>query len=375
VEFIDLKAQQDRIRDKIDARIKKVLDHGQYIMGPEVFELEEKLSEFCGAKHVITCANGTEALMMPLMAKGFGKKDAVFVPAFTFAATAEAVVLAGATPVFVDVKRDTFNICSESLKSGVTTAKAEGLNPAAVIPVGLFGQPADFDAIEEVASAEKLFILDDAAQSFGSTYKGRKTGTLGDVTATSFFPAKPLGCYGDGGAVFTDDDELAEILKSIRVHGKGKDKYENVRIGLNSRLDTIQAAVLIEKLEIFPSELILREEVAGNYNRLLAGFYQTPTLGENVSSSWAQYTIVVDGREELRQVTADAGIPTVLYYRLPLQLQSAYSKYYSLGPQLPNSLRLAKTVVSLPCHPYLQKADAAIVAAEVINGASKVNAR
>jgi dTDP-4-amino-4,6-dideoxygalactose transaminase len=353
VEFIDLKAQQDRIRDKIDARIKKVLDHGQYIMGPEVFELEEKLAEFCGAKHVITCANGTEALMMPLMAKGFGKKDAVFVPAFTFAATAEAVVLAGATPVFVDVKRDTFNLCSESLKSGVTTAKAEGLNPAAVIPVGLFGQPADFDAIEEVARAEKLFILDDAAQSFGSTYKGRKTGTLGDVTATSFFPAKPLGCYGDGGAIFTDDEELAEILKSIRVHGKGKDKYENVRVGLNSRLDTIQAAILIEKLGVFPAELMARQKLANQYSEGVGKYCQHPKLLAGVSSSWAQYTVMLETRDKVRRSLEAAGVPTALYYSLPLHQQLAYVNYPQASQELVNSESIAKKVLSLPLHPYL----------------------
>ncbi|MFT7305300.1 MAG: dTDP-4-amino-4,6-dideoxygalactose transaminase [Candidatus Azotimanducaceae bacterium] len=354
MEFIDLKAQQEGIRDKIDARIKKVLDHGQYIMGPEVFELEEKLSEFCGAKHVITCANGTEALMMPLMAKGFGKKDAVFVPAFTFAATAEAVVLAGATPVFVDVKKNTFNMCTESLKAAITVAKSEGLQPAAVIPVGLFGQPADFDAIEEVANTEELFVLDDAAQSFGSTYKGRKTGTLGDATATSFFPAKPLGCYGDGGAVFTDDDHMAEMLRSIRIHGKGKDKYENVRIGLNSRLDTIQAAILLAKLEVFADELVSRRTIAARYSEWLHNVCRVPAVFPENKSSWAQFTLVLDNRDQLTRYLGERGIPTVIYYPKALHKQTAF---LAEEVDCPVSEALAETVFSIPMHPYLSPAE------------------
>jgi dTDP-4-amino-4,6-dideoxygalactose transaminase len=354
VEFIDLKAQQDRIRDKIDARIKKVLDHGQYIMGPEVFELEEKLAEFCGAKHVITCANGTEALMMPLMAKCFGKKDAVFVPAFTFAATAEAVVLAGATPVFVDVKRDSFNLCSESLKEAIVTAKSEGLRPAAVVPVGLFGQPADFDSIYPVAKEERLFVLDDAAQSFGSKYKEKITGKLGDATATSFFPAKPLGCYGDGGAIFTDDDVLAETLRSIRVHGKGEHKYQNVRIGLNSRLDTLQAAVLMEKLEIFPDELKARSCVAARYSAALQDACEIAVLPDNLTSSWAQYTIRIEQRLDVQRELNQHNIPTHVYYQNCLPEQKAYQHFPITRGGIPNSLYLCKSVLSLPVHPYLE---------------------
>jgi dTDP-4-amino-4,6-dideoxygalactose transaminase len=361
MEFIDLKAQQDRIRDKIDERIKRVLDHGKYIMGPEVIELEDDLSRFCGARHVITCANGTEALMMPLMAKNLTKEDAVFVPAFTFAATAEAVVLAGATPVFVDVKRDTFNLCAESLKSAIGTAKVEGLRPAAVIPVGLFGQPADFNAIEEVAREENFFILDDAAQSFGSTYKRRKTGTLGDVTATSFFPAKPLGCYGDGGAMFTDDDELAEVLRSIRIHGKGKDKYENVRTGLNSRLDTLQAAILIEKLTILPDEMALRDAVASRYSERLKDVCQIPTLMPDTTSSWAQYTMVTDLRSDVQSKLESAGIPTAIYYPCPLSQQKAFAHFPIVEGGLPNSHYLCESVVSLPMHPYLKEFEQALI--------------
>lgn len=353
MEFIDLKTQQNRIREKVDARIKKVLDHGQYIMGPEVFELEERLSVFCGAKHVITCANGTDALVMPLMAKGFGKGDAVFVPAFTFAATAEAVVLAGATPVFVDVKRDSFNLCSESLKDAIITAKSAGLKPAAVIPVGLFGQPADFDSIQPIAEEEQLFVLDDAAQSFGSRYHSSPTGMLGNVTATSFFPAKPLGCYGDGGAIFTDDDVLAESLRSIRVHGKGEHKYENVRIGLNSRLDTIQAAVLLEKLEIFPDELEARSLVATRYSAALQATCDVPVLAEKLTSSWAQYTIRVDQRDEVQHELNQHNIPTHVYYQNCLPEQKAYEHFPIAQGGIPNSHYLCENVLSLPIHPYL----------------------
>ena len=249
MQFIDLKAQRERLGSKIDDAILKVVNHGKYIMGPEVAEFEGMLQELCGAKHAIGCSNGTDAITMPLMAKGIGRGDAVFVPSFTFAATAEVVALVGATPIFVDVDKHTFNIDIESLKAGLALAKEEGLKPKAIIPVGLFGQPAKFDEIDAIAKEEVLFVIDDAAQSFGSSYKGRKAGTLGDATSTSFFPAKPLGCYGDGGAVFTDDDELADIMRSIRVHGKGGHKYDNARIGLNARLDTIQAAILIEKIK------------------------------------------------------------------------------------------------------------------------------
>jgi dTDP-4-amino-4,6-dideoxygalactose transaminase len=366
VEFIDLKTQQDRIRGKIDARIKKVLDHGQYIMGPEVFELETKLSEFCGAKHVITCANGTEALIMPLMAKGFTKKDAVFVPAFTFAATAEAVVLAGATPVFVDVKRDTFNLCSESLKAGIATAETSGLTPAAIIPVGLFGQPADFDEIEKVAKEKRLFVLDDAAQSFGSTYKSRKTGTLAEATATSFFPAKPLGCYGDGGAIFTDDDELAETLRSIRVHGKGKDKYENVRIGLNARLDTIQAAILIEKSSIFPLELEKRQRIASFYKERLKNVSQTPELASGNTSAWAQYTILLEHRSRVADMLRKSNIPSEVYYRKPVNRQIAYEDYLSAKGGTQTSDELSETALSLPMHANLTREQQEIVVGNII---------
>src|ERR1700709_1683794 len=265
VAFIDLAAQRRRLGKSIDEAVSRVLTHCQFINGPEVTQLEAALAAFSGAKHVVSCASGTDALLMVLMAKDVGRGDAVLCPSFTFCATGEAVALTGATPVFVDVDEATFNIDADSLKRGIATARKLGLKPRAVIPVALFGQSADHDAIGAVAEAEGLFVLDDAAQAFGASYKGRRLGTFGLVTATSFFPAKPLGCYGDGGAIFTDDAELAETLRSIRVHGQGSDKYDNVRLGLTGRLDTIQAAILIEKLKIFEDEIAARNRIADPY--------------------------------------------------------------------------------------------------------------
>jgi len=354
IAFIDLKAQRERIGTAMDEAILRVVNHGKYIMGPEVGELEEKLSAFCGAKHSITCSNGTDALLMPLMAWGIGPGDAVFVPSFTFAATAEVVALTGATPVFVDVREDTFNICADSLKTAIGWAKEEGLRAKAVIPVGLFGLPADFDAILPVARENGLKVLDDAAQSFGATYKGKAVGTFGDATATSFFPAKPLGCYGDGGAVFTEDEETAGIVRSIRVHGKGTHKYDNARIGMNARLDTIQAAVLLEKLKIYPDELEKRQAVAERYAKGLAEAPVTPPhLPEGLTSAWAQYTVKVDGdRDGLREKLNGAGIPSVVYYPRPLHMQTAY-RDYPAPDGCERSKWLSDHVLSLPMHPYL----------------------
>lgn len=362
IAFIDLKAQRQRIGKAMDEAILRVVNHGKYIMGPEVAELEEKLSAFCGAGHSITCSNGTDALLMPLMAWGIGPGDAVFVPSFTFAATAEVVALTGATPVFVDVRKDTFNMCAESLKRAIHWAKGEGLRAKAVIPVGLFGLPADFDAILPLARENGLKVLDDAAQSFGATYKGRAVGTFGDATATSFFPAKPLGCYGDGGAVFTDDEETAEIVRSIRVHGKGTHKYDNARIGMNARLDTIQAAVLLEKLKIYPDELTKRQAVAERYAEGLAEAPVTvPVLPEGLTSAWAQYTVKAEGdrdkgrdggRDALREKLNGAGIPNVVYYPRPLHMQTAY-RGYPAPDGCETSQWLSDHVLSLPMHPYL----------------------
>ncbi len=358
IPFIDLQTQKKRMGANIEAAIQRVLAHGGYIMGPEVFELETKLSEFSGAKHSISCSNGTDALTMVLMAKGIKAGDAVFVPSFTFAATAEVVVLRCATPVFVDVLPDTFNMDPRSLEQAICVAKQLGLNPSAVIPVDIFGQPADYDAIEDICAKNQLWLLSDAAQSFGATYKGRKVGTIGLATSTSFFPAKPLGCYGDGGAVFTDDDELARILRSIRVHGQGsEDKYENVRIGINGRLDTIQAAILIEKLKIFPSELAQRDQVAERYHAALKDIVQVQSVMENTSSTWAQYAFLLEEASQRADVLdrlKTVKIPTAIYYPKPLHKQIAYSQYPTASKgSLPISENLSARIMSIPMHPYL----------------------
>lgn len=359
MQFIDLKSQLERIRPEIDAAIKRVLDHGMFIMGPEVQELEKQLAAFCGAKHAISCANGTDALGLGLMAKNVGPGDAVFVPSFTFAATAEVVAWMGATPVFIDSLEDTYNIDPKSLEQGIQTAKKLGLKPVGIIPVDLFGQPADYDAIQTIADSHKLWVMADGAQSFGASYKGRKVGNIGDMATTSFFPAKPLGCYGDGGAIFTNDDELASIIKSLRVHGQGSNKYDNVRIGMNGRLDTIQASILIEKLKIFPDELIARQKTADVYNDVLKNVVQVPYLIEGATSAWAQYTVRLPknvDRPKLMADLKDAGIPTMVYYVKPLHLQTAYKHYpAATGASLPLCEDLANEVLSLPMSGYVNE--------------------
>lgn len=357
IPFIDVAAQRRRLGTAIDEATTRVLNHCQFLMGPEVTAFEQQLAAFCGAKHALSCSSGTDALVMTLMARNIGPGDAVFCPTFTFCATAESAALIGATPVFVDVHADTFNIDVESLKSAIKTAKAQGLKPKAVIPVDLFGLPADHDAIAEVADAEKLFILDDAAQGFGGTYKGRDIGALGHATATSFFPAKPLGCYGDGGAVLTDDDELLAVLKSVRIHGQGTDKYDNVRLGLTGRLDTIQAAVLIEKLKIFRDEIVTRNRVAQRYSKELKDIATVPVVPEDYESVWAQYTIrLAPGKRDLLAKALQAeGIPTAIYYARPLHRQTAYRHFPVAGNGLPVSERLADEVISLPMHAYLDE--------------------
>ncbi len=358
IPFIDVAAQRRRLGSAIDEATKRVLDHCQFLMGPEVAAFESQLAAFCGAKHALSCSSGTDALVMVLMAKGIGRGDAVFCPTFTFCATAESVALVGATPVFVDVHADTFNLDVASLRSAITTAKAAGLTPKAVIPVDLFGLPADHDAISEVAKAEKLFVLDDAAQGFGGLYKGRAVGTFGHATATSFFPAKPLGCYGDGGAVLTDDDELLAVLKSVRVHGGGSDKYDNVRLGLTARLDTIQAAVLIEKLKIFRDEIETRNRVAARYSHALKDVATIPVVPDGYTSVWAQYTIrLAPGRRDVLAPALQAeGIPTAIYYAKPLHKQTAYRDFPVAAAGLAVSERLADEVISLPMHAYLDEA-------------------
>jgi dTDP-4-amino-4,6-dideoxygalactose transaminase len=358
IPFIDVAAQRRRLGRSIDDAVARVLAHCQFIQGPEVRTLEADLAAFCGARHVIACSSGTDALLLILMAWEIGPGDAVICPTFTFHATAEMVALLGATPVLADVQADTFNIDPESLQRAVATAKRRGLKPRAVIPVDLFGLPADHDAIASIAAEHGLFVLDDAAQSFGASYRGRKLGALATATATSFFPAKPLGCYGDGGAVFTDDDALAARIKSLRIHGEGVDKYDPVRIGINGRLDTIQAAVLIEKLKIFPEEIIARDKIAARYSAALADVAIVPRVGNESTSVWAQYTIrLAPGRRDALATALKAeGIPTAIYYAKPLHRQQAYSGCPVADGGAPVSDRLAEEVISLPMHAYLEPA-------------------
>lgn len=366
IAFIDLKAQAAALGDRIPNSMARVLAHGAFVSGPEVEALEKQLAEFCGARHVISCANGTDALSLVLMAEGVGPGDAVFVPAFTFVATAEVAPLLGATPVFVDVCDDTFNIDINSLRSAIDEAKRLRLRPRAIIPVDLFGLPADYDAINKVAKEHNLFVIADAAQSFGGRYNGRMTGTLAKYTTTSFFPSKPLGCYGDGGAIFTDDDEMAGLVRSLAVHGKGSDKYDNVRIGVNSRLDTLQAAVLIEKLSIFPSEIVARDLIAGRYTAALRGFVKTPLVPDSSFSVWAQYTIQVHQRERFASRMRRAGIPTAIYYPIPLHMQAGYRHFPTAPGGLTVSQALAREVISLPMHAYLDEEKQERIVASVI---------
>ena len=362
IPFIDVAAQRRHLGRAIDDAVARVLTHCQFILGPEVRALETELAAFCGARHAITCSSGTDALRLVLMAWGIGPGDAVICPAFTFCATAEVVALCGATPVLADVEADTFNLDPASFARAVAAATKSGLKPRAVIPVDLFGLPADHDAIAAVAEAHGLLILDDAAQAFGATYKDRKLGAAykdrkpgTSAAATSFFPAKPLGCYGDGGAIFVDDDDLAARLKSLRVHGEGVDKYDATGIGLAARLDTVQAAVLLEKLKIFPEEIVARNAVAQRYTSGLAGVAIVPQVGNEATSVWAQYTIrLAPGRRDVLAAALKAqGIPTAIYYAKPLHRQAAYRGFPVAEGGLPVSEQLAEQVISLPMHAYL----------------------
>ncbi|MBV9079254.1 MAG: DegT/DnrJ/EryC1/StrS aminotransferase family protein [Methylobacteriaceae bacterium] len=354
--FIDLGAQRRRLGRSVDDAILRVVDHGAYILGPEVRQLEADLASFCSAEHVVSCGNGTDALALVLMALEVKPGDAILCPSFTFAATAEVVAWLGAVPVFVDVDEETFNLDLRSLAAGLTTARERGLRTVGVIPVDLFGQPADYDALAAFCEREGLWMLCDAAQSFGASYGGRRLGTFGIATTTSFFPAKPLGCYGDGGAIFTQDAALADTLRSLRVHGQGTDKYDNVRIGMNGRLDTIQAAILIEKLKIFEDEIARRDAVASRYEVGLSDVARTPQVAAGNTSVWAQYTIRVapERRDALAADLKGAGIPTAIYYPKPLHRQTAYRAYPVAGNGLPVSDALAAEVISLPMHPYLE---------------------
>jgi dTDP-4-amino-4,6-dideoxygalactose transaminase len=358
IPFIDVAAQRRRLGPKIDAAVARVLGHCQFILGPEVRAFEAELADFCGARYAVTCASGTDALVLALRAKGVGPGDAVFCPSFTFCATAEVAALVGAMPIFVDVHADTFNIDAAGIAAAAATAKRLGLTPKAVIPVDLFGLPADHAAVAKIAAEAGLFVLDDAAQGFGASIAGRTLGTFGDMTATSFFPAKPLGCFGDGGAVFTDDAAMADILRSLRMHGHGSDKYDNIRIGLASRLDTIQAAILSEKLKIFPDEIEARNAVARRYEAGLADKVIVPKVPPGLVSVWAQYTIRVPAkqRDALAAALKAEGIPTAIYYPIPLHRQQAY-KHYPVGDAgVAVSERLSGEVISLPMHAYLDAA-------------------
>ncbi|MCP3888763.1 MAG: aminotransferase class I/II-fold pyridoxal phosphate-dependent enzyme, partial [Desulfobulbaceae bacterium] len=363
IPFVDLAAQQKRILPQIEKQIQTVLQHGRYVMGPEVKELERELEVFSGAKHVISCASGTDALIMALMALGVGPGDAVFTTPFTFIATAEAVRLVGATPIFVDIDSATFNISVGKLQQAILDIKKSGqdIKPKAIIPVDLFGLPADYDEIDRIAQEHKLYVVEDAAQSFGGEYKGKVAGSLGHVGCTSFFPAKPLGCYGDGGAIFTDSDDLADTLDSIRVHGKGTDKYDNIRMGVNGRLDTLQAAILLPKLEIFPDELLKRQKVARRYTELLSeSSLSLPQVASGYKSAWAQYSVMARESDERDVITArlkDKGIPFAIYYPIPLHLQTVYRDLGYRTGDFPVCEECSTTIFSLPMHPYLTKKD------------------
>jgi dTDP-4-amino-4,6-dideoxygalactose transaminase len=373
--MVDLQAQYRRLKPQILQRIEAVLDHGRYIMGPEVAELEAQLAAFTGARHAVGVASGSDALLIALLAQGLRRDDAVFVPAFTFPATAEAILLAGATPVFVDVDLRTFNIDPQDLARQIERVLREGwLHPRAVIAVDLFGWPADYDAIAAVAEPYDMFVLADAAQSLGATVGNRAVGTLAPVTATSFFPAKPLGCYGDGGALFTDDDDLAAAMRSIRTHGAGRDKYDIERLGLNGRLDTLQAAILLAKLEVFADELAARQRVADAYDAALRHVVTIPFRPPGTTSAWAQYSILVDDRDGVAARLKDAGVPTAVYYPRPLHQQPAYASHGQGAGSLPASEALCRRILSLPMHPYLTPQDCARVCESVDQALGAVQA-
>ena len=362
--FIDLKKQYECLKTEIDAAMAEVLTAGQYINGPAVGALEKELSEYCGVKETICVANGTEALMLPLLYWGLGAGDAVFCPSFTFIATAEVISLRGASPIFVDIDPHTYNMCPKDLSNKILAVKKEGkLKPKAIISVDLFGLPADYESLEKIAKEHDLLLLEDAAQGFGGRLKEKKACSFGQAAGTSFFPAKPLGCYGDGGAIMTNDVEMAAALRSLRTHGSGTHKYEHVRIGVNSRLDTLQAAVLRVKLKAFPKELTERQRVADFYTKKLAGLLETPHTPAGYLSSWAQYTVRVaaEKREIIMEALKNKGVPSMVYYPKPLHLQPAFAQAGAKVGDLPHSEKAAAEVMSLPMHPYLSNDELALI--------------
>ena len=358
IPFIDLKAQQERIRPALDRAMARVLDHGQYIMGPEIGTFEARLAAFAGARQAISCASGTDALLIMLMANGIGPGDAVICPAFTYTATPECIALLGATPVFADVRPDTFNLDVDALAGALDAASKAKLKPRAVMVVDLFGLPADYTQLLPFARQHGLIVIADAAQAFGASHHGRRVGQFGQATALSFFPAKPLGCYGDGGAILTDDDGLAEVMRSIRLHGKGDDKYDIIRVGINGRMDTLQAAILLEKLAIFDDEIAARQRVAERYCAGLSDVVAVPAVPDGLNSVWAQYTLTVpDGkRDGLSKSLSARGVPTMVYYPRGLHEQTAYRHCPVSTFGVPVATRLARQVLSLPMHPYLDAA-------------------
>ncbi len=367
ISFLDLSKQQERLQGKILLNINKVLEHGQYIMGPEVIKFETKLEQYTGAKYSASCASGTDALVLSLMALNIGPGDIVFCPTFTFPATAEAIVILGAIPFFIDVELDTFNISIDSLKKGIQIVKKENkYKPKAIIAVDLYGLPANYDELNIIAGENNLTLISDAAQSFGAEYNSNKVGVLADITCISFFPAKPLGCYGDGGAVLTNNLSIQEKVKSLRAHGKGKSKYDIDYVGLNSRLDTIQAGILLAKLEEFDWEVEQRNVLAKHYSEVLNNKIIVPKVFNNYKSVWAQYTLRHLERDKIQKLLNEKGIPTMVYYPIPMHKQKAYRNYYNVGITLDNSEKLAKQVFSLPIYPDLSENDQEYILLELL---------
>ncbi len=370
IAFIDLAQQQARIRDKIDAGLTAVLNHGAYIMGPEVGALESRLGDWTKATHNISCSSGTDALLLALHGLELQPGQGVIVPSFTFAASAEVMPTMGAIPIFAEVEADSFNLDPNKLEAALAAGKAANIDVVGIIGVGLFGQPANYDAIRTFANAHDLWLIDDAAQSFGAQWQGRPVGQLADVTCTSFFPAKPLGAYGDGGAVFTDDDKIADIIRSCRIHGMGKDKYENIRIGMTGRLDSMQAVVLDAKLDIFEEELVLRQAVADRYQTLIGDVVDAPRLAAGATSSWAQYCIKLpktSNRDHVIKHLGASGVPTAIYYPIPMHQQPPYKAFPQSQCGLGVTLDLCRRVLALPMHPYLEEAQQQHIAAELRN--------